>query len=74
MLAHLLLATATLIASGWPSLPLEARIAAVLPRADEDRYLEVPWRTNLLAARREAASSGRPIFLWSTVGNPLGCT
>src|SRR5205814_832624 len=47
---------------------------AVLPTATEDRYLSVHWRTNLMAARREAQAQGKPLFLWMMVGNPLGCT
>ena len=34
----------------------------------------IPWRTDLWEARREAAQSGKPIFLWEMDGHPLGCT
>ena len=54
--------------------PLAERVRAIAPTAEEDRFLAVPWRTNLMAARREAQAAGRPIFLWMMVGNPQGCT
>jgi hypothetical protein len=53
---------------------LDERVAAMLPTEDEERFLRVGWRTNLMAARREAQAAGRPIFLWIMVGNPQGCT
>ena len=51
-----------------------ALIAAIQPRPAELRWLEIPWETDLWAARRLAAESGKPIFLWAMNGNPLGCT
>ncbi|MCI0652310.1 MAG: hypothetical protein L0Z55_10550 [Planctomycetes bacterium] len=53
---------------------LDARIALVLPRPGELRWLEIPWRTDLLAARAEAAFARKPLFLWVMNGHPLGCT
>jgi len=53
---------------------LETRIAAILPKPAEDRWLQVPWRTNLMQARQEAQAAGKPLFLWVMVGNPQGCT
>ena len=49
-------------------------IAAVLPRSSEERWLQVPWRTDFAAARAEANRSGKPLFLWMMDGHPLGCT
>lgn len=54
--------------------PLDERVASVLPTAEEQRFLTVGWRTNLMAARVESQATGRPIFLWMVVGNPQGCT
>lgn len=54
--------------------PLQSRIDALLPTPDEQRFLDVPWRTNLMAARREAQDAHKPLFLWIMVGNPQGCT
>ena len=53
---------------------LEDRIAALLPRSEDESFLEIPWRTDLLAARREANRDSKPIFLWIMNGSPLGCT
>ncbi len=61
-------------ASVAPLPSLQERIAGVLPEPAEERFLQVPWRTNLMAARREAQATGKPVFLWIMVGNPQGCT
>ncbi len=53
---------------------LDARVAEIVPKPSEDRWLQVPWRTNLMAARRESQATGKPLFLWVMVGNPQGCT
>lgn len=53
---------------------LDARIAALLPTSEENRFLQVPWRINLMQARVESQQTGKPIFLWIMVGNPQGCT
>ena len=53
---------------------LDQRVAVILPRPDEQRFLEIPWHTDLLRARRAANSEGKPIFLWIMNGSPLGCT
>ena len=38
------------------------------------RWESIPWKTNLLEARALANDQGKPIFIWSMNGNPLGCT
>lgn len=53
---------------------LNRQIASVLPRPDEERWLTIPWRQNLMQARMEAQQYNRPIFMWVMNGNPLGCT
>ncbi len=53
---------------------LAEKVASVLPRADENLWLSIPWRRNLHAARMESQLSGKPLFLWVMNGNPLGCT
>jgi hypothetical protein len=50
------------------------KIARLLPRPDEERWLQIPWRTDFAAARVEADREGKPLFLWLMDGNPLGCT
>lgn len=46
----------------------------IMPTAKESAWLSIPWRTNLWEARKEAAKSGKPIYLWEMDGHPLGCT
>lgn len=53
---------------------LDAKIAEILPTADEDAFLRIPWRTSLLQARREANERRKPIFMWVMSGDPLGGT
>ena len=47
--------------------------AKVVPPADE-KWLSIPWKTDLLEARELASSQGKPVFMWSMNGHPLGCT
>jgi hypothetical protein len=49
-------------------------LAYVRPRPEEVRWQDVPWQTDLWEARRLAMETGKPIFLWTMNGNPLGCT
>ena len=71
----LMLSTAPAMAGGpHAEESLDARVATILPKPSEERWLQVPWRTNLMAARREAQATGKPLFLWVMVGNPQGCT
>ena len=53
---------------------LEAKVAALLPTAAEEKWLSIPWRTDLNAARRESELLSKPIFLWIMNGHPMGCT
>lgn len=59
---------------GEPKAGLEGELAKLLPSSREQAYREIPWKTDLLAARAEAAKSGKPLFLWVMDGHPLGCT
>lgn len=53
---------------------LEEKVKSILPRVEEEAYLEIPWRRNLHQARAESQLAGKPLFLWIMNGNPLGCT
>ena len=53
---------------------LEQKIAAVLPTSDEQAFLQIPWRLNVMAARAESARTGKPMFVWEMNGHPLGHT
>ena len=70
---RLILAILALIAL-QPQPTLRQKIDVVLPKAAEERWLTIPWRTNVMEARTEAQKSGKPLFLWIMNGNPLGCT
>jgi hypothetical protein len=48
--------------------------ALIQPKPSEEAWLLIPWRTDLTAARREAAAAGKPLLLWEMDGHPLGCT
>lgn len=54
--------------------PLDAKIASILPSKEEDKWLSIPWRTNLMRARKESQDTGKPMFWWIMNGHPLGCT
>ena len=60
--------------AGWGGADLDAKVASVLPTAQEDRWLEIPWRTELMSARVEAREQGKPLFVWTMNGHPLGTT
>jgi len=53
---------------------LHRRVAELLPTAVENRFLEIPWRLDLMATRAEAVRVQKPIFVWLMNGHPLGCT
>jgi hypothetical protein len=74
-----LLAVAAGGASAQAHLPhdfpdLDARIRAVLPTPEEDAFLQIPWRLNVMEARAESLRTGKPMFLWEMNGHPLGHT
>jgi hypothetical protein len=77
ILAGLSLAGCLGVARAEPPIPPErfAKLFQVIqPRAEEQRWTQIPWQTNLWEARRQAAAAGKPILLWEMDGHPLGCT
>lgn len=46
----------------------------IMPQTNEEAWEQIPWRTSLDQARREAAAAGKPLLLWEMDGHPLGCT
>jgi hypothetical protein len=46
----------------------------IKPAAGEEKWLEIPWMTDLWEARKKAADEGKPILLWEMDGHPLTCT
>jgi hypothetical protein len=57
-----------------PEWTLEEKLQAVLPRAEEERWLQIPWQTNVMAARLQAQQQNKPLFVWIMDGNVLGAT
>ncbi|MEQ1823421.1 MAG: hypothetical protein ABL949_13005 [Fimbriimonadaceae bacterium] len=53
---------------------LSSSIKAIMPSREEEVWLSVPWRTNLMAARLESQEVKKPMFLWVMNGHPMGCT
>ena len=49
-------------------------IGFIRPRPEELRWRAIPWQTDLRVACQLAAEQGKPVFLWTMNGNPLGCT
>lgn len=51
-----------------------ARIHALIrPRPEEEKWLQIPWLTDLWEARQKAAAEGKPILLWEMDGSPMAC-
>lgn len=40
----------------------------------KERWAEIPWETDLAAARARSAREGKPLLMWVMDGHPLGCT
>jgi len=47
--------------------------ALIRPNAEDEKWNEIPWLSNLWEARQNAAAEGKPILLWEMDGHPLGC-
>lgn len=53
---------------------IDTKIADILPTKDEEKWLSIPWRTDIPSARHDAQKQGKPIFMWIMNGHPMGCT
>ena len=51
----------------------EAIHSLIKPRAEEEKWANIPWMASLWEARERAAKEGKPILLWEMDGHPLGC-
>lgn len=40
----------------------------------DEACLTIPWKTKMLDAQNTASREGKPMFIWSMDGHPLGCT
>ena len=70
LVSGLVLAAGAVFAQGT----LKERVDRLLPSVEEDRFLEIAWRTDLLKARAEANEVGKPMFMWMMNGHPFGAT
>ena len=57
-----------------PATSLDALVARVVPTAEEDKWLSIPWQTDLMEAQKTAAAQNKPVFMWLMDGDPLGRT
>jgi hypothetical protein len=48
--------------------------AEVTPSGPGERWQEIPWETDLDAAREKARREKKPLLMWVMDGHPLGCT
>ncbi len=53
---------------------LDKKLAEIVPSGRSEAYRNIPWQTDLIAARDLAKKTGKPLFLWVMDGHPLGCT
>ena len=42
------------------------------PQPGEWKFAEIPWEPTIWEARKKAAQTGKPLFIWYMVGEPLG--
>jgi hypothetical protein len=75
LLSLLLLLSISAVHASEPIKPAQfAKLHALIkPQADEEKFLQIPWMTNLWEARKKAAAEGKPILLWEMDGHPLSC-
>jgi hypothetical protein len=57
------------------SLPTSAELtqlaAVIKPSAAANKWQQIPWLTDVNAARKLAKEEKRPLFLWTVFGEPL---
>ena len=51
---------------------LDVVLGAIKPAVFESAWSDIPWMLDLTAARRKAAAEGKPLFVWTMSGEPLG--
>jgi hypothetical protein len=83
MRTHLFVSAAVLSAAALTSFSVRAdeldetnfrRLHAELQPSRDELWRTIPWKIDLLDAQQAAADQGKPIFIWSMDGHPLGCT
>ncbi|HWB07336.1 MAG TPA: hypothetical protein VG796_30200 [Verrucomicrobiales bacterium] len=74
LLLLLSMACLSLRAAAEPVQKTAELLDIIAPAKSEQAWLQIPWETDLAAARRKAAAQDKPVFLWEMDGHPLGCT
>lgn len=74
IIAAIALAPGNYSGNSEPPQSIEKRIADILPTKDEEKWMSIPWRFNLMQARKESFDLGKPLFMWMMNGHPFGCT
>ena len=46
--------------------------ALIKPSAAESSWSSIPWLVDINEAREKAATEGKPLFVWTAAGEPLG--
>ena len=46
--------------------------ALMKPQPGEWAWARIPWMSDLGEARKKAASEGKPLYVWTMAGEPLG--
>lgn len=64
--------TQTAPESEFPWKSFESLHALVKPQPDEWKWARVPWMADLNEARKKAVSEGKPLYVWTMAGEPLG--
>ena len=44
----------------------------IKPQPDEWKWAQIPWVLTLSEARKKGAQEGKPVFVWTMAGEPLG--
>ncbi len=55
-----------------PATDLDKLIHRIKPTPAESSWSSIPWQLDLTAARKKAAAEGKPLFVWTMSGEPLG--
>jgi len=50
---------------------LTRRTSVIKPRADENKWQQIPWITDVSAGLRQSRAEQRPVLLWTIMGEPL---
>lgn len=54
------------------NLDIEKLLKQIRPTWSESGWSQIPWMLDLTAARKKASDEGKPLFVWSMSGEPLG--